>query len=188
MCKSCAEQLIFTCFAVLLCLRMNILCFDSLLQDPFDIAVCTLEKANALINHMVEEGNLDQSSNSMIRLIMISWIGILQQISVLYTYVLRLRSSLASLPQMPVAKDRFWFLLLSFPSSHVSWEVIVFQLPLGQLVKLLGTLVVDELHLVGDASRGYLLEIFLSKAWCGVAKKCHFDSLSFRTLVNSVCN
>lgn len=29
---------------------------------------------------------------------------------------------------------------------------------------MLGTLVVDELHLVGDASRGYLLEIFLSKA------------------------
>jgi len=57
-------------------------------KDPFDIAVCTLEKANALINHMVEE---------------------------------------------------------------------------GQLAKLLGTLVVDELHLVGDASRGYLLEIFLSK-------------------------
>lgn len=36
----------------------------------------------------------------------------------------------------------------------------------GQLTKLLGTLVVDELHLVGDASRGYLLEIFLSKAGC----------------------
>lgn len=58
------------------------------IKDPFDIAVCTLEKANALINYMVEE---------------------------------------------------------------------------GQLTKLLGTLVVDELHLVGDASRGYLLEIFLSK-------------------------
>ena len=29
---------------------------------------------------------------------------------------------------------------------------------------MVGTLVIDELHLVGDSSRGYLLEVFVSKA------------------------
>eukprot|EP00931_Biecheleriopsis_adriatica_P092095 TRINITY_DN6591_c0_g2_i1.p1 TRINITY_DN6591_c0_g2~~TRINITY_DN6591_c0_g2_i1.p1 ORF type:complete len:2016 (-),score=351.16 TRINITY_DN6591_c0_g2_i1:69-6116(-) len=58
------------------------------IKEPFDIAVCTIEKANALVNFLVEQ---------------------------------------------------------------------------GQLAELVGTLVVDELHLVGDGSRGYLLEIFLSK-------------------------
>lgn len=97
---------------------------------------------------------------------------------------------LLSLHQHKCHWQKIGFGFSCYPShqANVSWEVIMFQLPLGQLAKLLGTLVVDELHLVGDASRGYLLEIFLSKAWCDVAKKCHFDSLSFRTLVNSVCD
>lgn len=53
----------------------------------------------------------------------------------------------------------------------------------GQLTKLLGTLVVDELHLVGDASRGYLLEIFLSKAgcWCCWLQGITFLHVRFET-------
>ncbi|CAJ1419974.1 unnamed protein product [Effrenium voratum] len=57
------------------------------IKEPFDIAVCTIEKANTLINYLVEEGQLS----------------------------------------------------------------------------MVGTLVIDELHLVGDSSRGYLLEVFVSK-------------------------
>eukprot|EP00928_Gymnodinium_smaydae_P031152 TRINITY_DN22959_c0_g2_i1.p1 TRINITY_DN22959_c0_g2~~TRINITY_DN22959_c0_g2_i1.p1 ORF type:complete len:2231 (+),score=367.58 TRINITY_DN22959_c0_g2_i1:34-6693(+) len=58
------------------------------IREDFDIAVCTIEKANALVNYLLEEGTLAET---------------------------------------------------------------------------LGTFVVDELHLVGDRSRGYLLEVTLSK-------------------------
>eukprot|EP00927_Polykrikos_kofoidii_P021323 TRINITY_DN20209_c0_g1_i2.p1 TRINITY_DN20209_c0_g1~~TRINITY_DN20209_c0_g1_i2.p1 ORF type:complete len:1747 (-),score=230.84 TRINITY_DN20209_c0_g1_i2:568-5808(-) len=58
------------------------------IREPFDVAVCTIEKANSLINRLAEDGTLADG---------------------------------------------------------------------------LGTFVVDELHLVGDQSRGYLLEVALSK-------------------------
>jgi replicative superfamily II helicase len=58
------------------------------IRESFDIAVCTIEKANALVNRLIEEGSMEDA---------------------------------------------------------------------------LGTLVVDELHLAGDGSRGYLLEVMLSK-------------------------
>ncbi|CAK0869517.1 unnamed protein product [Prorocentrum cordatum] len=58
------------------------------IRESFDVAVCTIEKANALVNHLITEGKLADS---------------------------------------------------------------------------VGTFVVDELHLVGDGSRGYLLEVTLSK-------------------------
>lgn len=63
-------------------------------REPFDIAVCTIEKANLLVNRLIEESCSPEGK------------------------------------------------------------------PLDEV---LGTVVVDELHLAGDGSRGYLLEVMLSK-------------------------
>lgn len=82
-----------------------------------DVAVCTIEKANSLINRLIEEDNM----------------GLLGKNTILF---------LAS-----------W--------CHCDFEHLIFA-P--------GMVVVDELHMVGDSGRGYLLELLLTKI-CYIAQK-----------------
>lgn len=73
----------------------------------WDVAVCTLEKANSLLNRLIEENEIDKIGKFMLKIFF-------------YTVLLYYR--------------------------------IFF-----------GSIVVDELHTVADPSRGYLLELLLSK-------------------------
>lgn len=82
-----------------------------------DVAVCTIEKANSLINRLIEEDNM----------------GLLGKNTI---FVLLPRVSL-------------WYERLIFPP---------------------GMVVVDELHMVGDSGRGYLLELLLTKI-CYIAQR-----------------
>lgn len=80
-----------------------------------DVAVCTIEKANSLINRLIEEDGMALLGNTRVIL----------TFSLVYT--LRRESN----------------------SIFIS--------------ALLGMIVVDELHMVGDSGRGYLLELLLTK-------------------------
>lgn len=82
-----------------------------------DVAVCTIEKANSLINRLIEEDNMGLLGTNTISL---------------------------------VASGR-----------RCDFESLIFA-P--------GMVVVDELHMVGDSGRGYLLELLLTKI-CYIAQK-----------------
>lgn len=80
-----------------------------------DVAVCTIEKANSLINKLIEEDGVALLGNTHVMLVF----------SLLYT--------------------------LHRESNSIF------------LSARLGMVVVDELHMVGDSGRGYLLELLLTK-------------------------
>lgn len=104
-----------------------------------DVAVCTIEKANSLINRLIEEDNM----------------GLL-------------------------GKNTMFFL--------TSWRHCNFE----RLIFAPGMVVVDELHMVGDSGRGYLLELLLTKI-CYIAHKqntagfvsicCGFLHLSYNSFL-----
>lgn len=94
-----------------------------------DVAVCTIEKANSLINRLIEEDKMDLLGKNTI------------------------------------------FLLMSW--RHCDFEHLIFA-P--------GVVVVDELHMVGDSGRGYLLELLLTKI-CYIAQKQNTAGCVFVTVV-----
>lgn len=83
--------------------------------SSLDVAVCTIEKANSLINRLIEEDGMALLGNT--------------------------------------------HAILSFSLLHgVHRESNCIFISV-----LLGMVVVDELHMVGDSGRGYLLELLLTK-------------------------
>lgn len=88
--------------------------------SALDVAVCTIEKANGLINRLIEEDRMDLLGNLCCSCYMSC---VLCDIN---------------------AQDSTFFFLSFF-------------------LALLGIVVVDELHMLGDSGRGYLLELLLTK-------------------------
>ena len=100
-----------------------------------DVAVCTIEKANSLVNRLMEEGKLDQLGK--------------------YTWVTRVLIVASALPEELILNTVF--------KTHNPRTYCVSVLSFNPMCVLAGIIVVDELHMVGDAHRGYLLELLLTK-------------------------
>lgn len=99
-----------------------------------DVAVCTIEKANSLINRLIEEDSMGLLGNT------------------------------------PVMMCVF----LSIKQSLIVYVICV----------LLGMVVVDELHMVGDSGRGYLLELLLTKIRYIAQKR---NTTGFVSIRMSIC-
>ncbi|MBN3292061.1 DPOLQ polymerase, partial [Polypterus senegalus] len=114
------------------------------------------------------------------------------------------KKALFILPFVSVAKEKMYYLQNLFQEANVrvegymgsmspaggfsSWDVAICTIEkanglINRLIEenkmdLLGIVVVDELHMLGDASRGYLLELLLTKIRYVVQKKLARNSQS----------
>ncbi len=90
--------------------------------NAVDVAICTIEKANSLLNRLIEDNKIADLGK---------WIVLIRILSCLVT-------------------------------MKRAYSVFVLWTQHGN-IREIGVLVIDELHMIGDSSRGYLLELLLTK-------------------------